>query len=109
MTPDGIRWFELPVHCWSDDAAAAGLQTRARTTRRELLVAARAPVRGPGLLRDLARPGHRRWRPHQGRAVLPLRLEARTRVGPRRRGARLVGGHRRPHRGARPRPLRALL
>jgi TetR/AcrR family transcriptional regulator, repressor for uid operon len=40
MTPDGVRWFELPVPCWSDQVAAAGLQTRARTTRRELLVAA---------------------------------------------------------------------
>jgi AcrR family transcriptional regulator len=40
MTPDGVRWYELPVPRWSDQVAAAGLQSRARTTRRELLVAA---------------------------------------------------------------------
>ncbi|WP_433783820.1 TetR family transcriptional regulator [Actinomycetospora sp. CA-101289] len=40
MTPDGVRWYELPVPRWSDHVAAAGLQARALTTRRELLVAA---------------------------------------------------------------------
>ncbi|GAA4796010.1 hypothetical protein GCM10023200_35110 [Actinomycetospora chlora] len=34
------RWFEPPVSRWSDDAVAGGLQARARTTRRELLLGA---------------------------------------------------------------------
>ncbi|WP_285648762.1 TetR/AcrR family transcriptional regulator [Actinomycetospora sp. NBRC 106375] len=40
MTPGEARWFELPVSRWSDHVAAANLQVRARSTRRELVLAA---------------------------------------------------------------------
>lgn len=38
--PPEARWSAPPVSRWSDGAAAGGLQVRARTTRRELLVCA---------------------------------------------------------------------
>lgn len=40
MTSSEPSWFALPVSRWSDRAAAAGLQARARATRHELLLAA---------------------------------------------------------------------